>query len=100
MDGAAVSPGAQGLARIETLEERRKIAYDALQLHLHAMQQGVARPAIPLEPVLDALGPGALDHQAQAARFGSLRRMAQVRPHEEDRAFLQLDPPGLAVLHD
>jgi hypothetical protein len=30
----------------------------------------------------------------------ALRRVAQVRRQEKDRAFLEIDPSGLAVLHD
>src|SRR6267378_5872761 len=100
MDGAALSAGAQRVARIKALEERRQVAHDALQLHFHAVQEVVALLAVPLEAVFDAFGPRALDHQANAARFGTLRRMAQVRRHQEDRTFLQLEPPGLPVLHD
>src|SRR3989442_1508373 len=100
VDHAALSASAQRLVRIKPLEQWRKIAHDALQLHLHAVQEMVAFPTIPFEAVLHALRPGALDYQADAARFGSLRRMAQVRRHEEDRAFLQFESPGLPVLHD
>src|SRR5882672_2271008 len=99
MDGAAHCASAQLLARIEPLEERREVFYDALQLHLHAVQEVVAIPAIPFESVFDALGAGALDHQADASGFGPLRRMTQVRRHKEDRAFLQLESPGVPVLH-
>src|SRR5438309_3772731 len=100
MNCAALSASAQRLVRVKPLEERRKIAHDALQLHLDAVQEMVALLAIPLEPVHDALRPGALDHQADAAPFGALRRMAQVRRHEEDRAFFQLDASRLAAFHD
>src|SRR6267378_7057805 len=84
MDRAALSASAQRLARIKPLEQRREVLHDALQLHLHAVQEMVAFLAIPFEAVLHALRPGALDDQAEAARFGPLRRMTQVRRHEED----------------
>ncbi len=100
MNCAALSARAQRLVRVKPLEERRKIAHDALQLNLDAVEEMVALLAIPLEPVFDALRPGALDHQTDAARFGSLRRMTQVRRHKEDRAFFQLDASRLAAFHD
>ena len=62
MDCAAPAAGAEPFIRVKLLEERRKIAHDALQLHLDAVQEMVALLAIPLEPVHDALRPGALDH--------------------------------------
>src|SRR5882672_5001051 len=100
MDGAALCASAQLLARIEPLEERREVFYDALQLHLHAVQEVVALAAIPFESVFDTLGAGALDHQADASGFWPLRRMTQVRRHKEDRTFLQFESPGPSILHD
>src|SRR6266513_1834469 len=64
MNCAALSARAQRLVRVKPLEERRKIAHDALQLNLDAVEEMVALLAIPLEPVFDPLRPGALDHQA------------------------------------
>src|SRR6267378_7800413 len=56
MDGAALSAGAQRVARIKALEERRQVAHDALQLHFHAVQEVVALLAVPLEAVLTPSG--------------------------------------------
>src|SRR5262249_46940276 len=100
MHGPALAAGAQLLACVELLEEWREVAHDALQLHLDTVQQRVALQAVPLEAVLHALGTRALDDEAQAPRLGALRRVAHVRWHEEDRAFLQIDLARLAVLHD
>src|SRR5258706_10759090 len=94
MDGAALCASAQILARMEPLEERREVFYDALQLHLHAVQEVVALLAIPFESVFDALGAGAFDHQADASGFRPLRRMTQVGRHKEDRPFPQLGSAG------
>src|SRR5215470_15436826 len=100
MHRAAARAGAQLLARVELLEERRQVAHDALQLHLDSVEQRVALAAIPLEAVPHAFRTRALDHQAHAPGLGPLRRVAHVRRHEEDRAFLQVDSSRLAVLHD
>jgi len=56
MDGAARSASAQFLARIEPLEERREVFTMLFKLHLHAVQEGVALLAIPLESVFDTSG--------------------------------------------
>src|SRR6266705_4665601 len=100
VDCAALAARAKPLACVELLEERRKVAHDTLQLHLHPVQGVVTFLAVPLEAVFDALGSGALDDEADAAGFGALWRMPQVRRQKEDRAFLQIESPGLAVLHD
>src|SRR5258706_4289655 len=99
MDGAALCASAQLLARIEPLEQRREVFYDALQLHLHAVQEVVALPAIPFESVFDALGAGALDHQAGASRLPPLRRMTQVPRPEGERFLPLLRSPRPSLLH-
>src|SRR5882672_9251478 len=99
MNCAALAAGAEPFIRVKPLEERRKVAHDALQLDLDAVEKMVALLAVPLEAVPDARGAGALDHQAQAACFWALRRMPHMWRHKEDRAFLQLESPGLPVLH-
>src|SRR5262245_1199029 len=57
MHRPALRAGSQLFARVELLEKRWQVAHDALQLHLDAVQQRVALPAIPLEAVLHAFGP-------------------------------------------
>src|SRR5438094_645452 len=73
MDCTAPAAGADPFIRVKLLEERRKVAHDALQLYLDAVEEVVALLAVPLEAVFDALRTRALDHQAHAACFGALR---------------------------
>src|SRR5687767_10927366 len=79
------------VARIERVEDLRQIGDDALELDLRPMHQACAAGAIPLETIDLSLGPCALDHQAPAARFRTLRRMANVAGQQEDVALVQRD---------
>src|SRR5499426_1615781 len=97
---AASLAGAQRRVRVELLEERRQVGHDRPELDLDPVQAAVAFLAIPLEPVLDPLGPLTFDHEAQAARLRPLRRVADVRRQQEHRAFLEGNFLALAVLDD
>src|SRR5262245_30978958 len=97
---AASLAGAQRNVRVEPLEERRQVGHDRLELDLDPVEGAVAFLAIPLEPVLDPLGPLTFDHEAQAARLRPLRRVADVRRQQEHRAFLEGNFAALAVLDD
>ncbi len=70
MNCAALPAGAEPLIRVKLLEQRRKVAHDAFQLHLDPVQESVAFQTIPLESVLHALGARALDDEADASRTG------------------------------
>src|SRR5262245_25591244 len=97
---AASLAGAQRRVRVELLEERRQVGHDRPELDLDPVEGAVAFLAIPLEPVLDPLGPLTFDHEAQAARLRPLGRVADVRRQQEHRAFLERNFAALAVLDD
>src|SRR5258708_16140539 len=86
MDGAARPAGAEFFAGVELLEQRRQVLDDVLELDLDAVHAAVAAEAIPFEGVDHALGPRALDDQAQAVRLRALRRMPDMRRREEQPA--------------
>ena len=100
MNRAAGAAGPLLAAGIELLEERRQIVDDAAQLHLDAMNEGMAGEAIPFEAVDEPFGPLALDHQADAARDRPLRRMADMRRQQEDIAGMDRQIARLAVIED
>src|SRR5690606_6020901 len=81
------------------LEHGRQIVDQALQLHLAAVNAGVALLAIPLEGVDFALAADALDDEADAARR-PLRRVAHMGRQQEDVALAQGHVALLAVLLD
>ena len=79
MNGAAVVAGAQFLAGIKSLEQRRQVAHDALELDLDAVDDVAAIVAIPLKGIDQPVGPLAFDDQADAARDRALGRMRDAR---------------------
>jgi hypothetical protein len=88
---AAMRAAALGLARrVEALVGGRQVGDDVVQLHLDAPDQAAAGGAMPLEGVGQARRALAFDHQAAAVGLGPLRRMQQVRRHQEDVAFAQV----------
>src|SRR5271165_5237006 len=77
VDRAARGALAEFFAAVELVEEGRKVAHEALELHLRAMHEMVAVRAIPLECVHGAIRPRHLNHQSNGVCL-ALRRMAHV----------------------
>src|SRR5690606_22117071 len=100
MQRAAVGTTALFLGGIKGVEERRQVLHQALQLGFHTVYQvpaTILRFAIPLEAVLQALGPLALNDQAYAVGFGALRRVPDVRGQQKDIALFQVQPFTLTI---
>lgn len=85
----AVWTGASCLwAVVKLVIDPRQIFHNALQLYLGTVHQGAAVGAVPFKAIGHSGRPHPLDYQAQAARFGPLRRVAQVGRQQKDVPFV------------
>src|SRR5882724_3893602 len=85
-------------ARVERLEERRKIAHDVLHVDFHPMYERPAFRAIPLEGVVDVARTDLLHHQSHRPGLRPLRRMAVMARQQDDLARLHRNLPRAAIL--
>src|SRR5271169_5751051 len=87
VNGAAIPTPARFLATVELLEDGRKVAHNALELHLRSMHPVVAVRTVPLEGVQRTLRSRHLDHKSDCVGL-ALRRVANMLGQKENFTFL------------